>query len=161
MLNPGEIFMQPVLDDQHYSADCPFCKIIRAELESQIVFEDHYTLAFLDKRPLFLGHALLVPRWHIQTMAELPDELVEPLFTNARLLAQAVEGAMKAEGTFMAINNTVSQSVPHLHIHIVPRRKSDGMKGFFWPRHTYKDEQELLEVKGLIRAEISRIQAEK
>jgi histidine triad (HIT) family protein len=103
----------------------------------------------------------LVPRWHIQTIADLPDQLIEPLFKNARLLAQAVEGAMKAEGTFMAINNKVSQSVPHLHIHIVPRHKSDGMKGFFWPRHTYKDEQELFEVQALIQAEISRIQAGK
>jgi histidine triad (HIT) family protein len=161
MLNPGEIFMQPVLDKEHYSATCQFCKIIHTEVDGQIVFEDQHTLAFLDKRPLCLGHTLLVPRWHIQTIADLPDQLIEPLFKNARLLAQAVEGAMKAEGTFMAINNKVSQSVPHLHIHIVPRHKSDGMKGFFWPRHTYKDEQELFEVQALIQAEISRIQAGK
>jgi histidine triad (HIT) family protein len=161
MLNPGEIFMQPVLDNEHYSATCQFCQIIHGEMDGQIVFEDQHTLAILDKRPLFLGHTLLLPRWHIRTIADLPDQLVEPLFKNARLLAQAIEGAMKAEGTFMAINNKVSQSVPHLHIHIVPRHKSDGMKGFFWPRHTYKDEQELFEVQALIQAEISRIQAGK
>jgi histidine triad (HIT) family protein len=160
MLNPGEIFMQPILNNEHYSAACQFCELIRTITEDQIVFEDLNTLAFLDHRPLFIGHILLIPRWHIQTIVDLPDQLVEPLFINARLLAQAVEGALKAEGTFMAINNKVSQSVPHLHIHIVPRRKSDGMRGFFWPRHTYKDEQELFEVRALIRSEISRIQAE-
>jgi histidine triad (HIT) family protein len=161
MLNPGEIFMQPVLDSEHYSATCQFCKITHSEVTAQIVFEDQHTLAFLDIRPLFLGHTLLVPRWHIQTMADLPDQLVEPFFKNARFLAQAVERAMQAEGTFMAINNKVSQSVPHLHIHIVPRQKSDGLKGFFWPRQTYKDEQELFEVQTLIKAEISRIHAGK
>jgi len=153
--------MQPVLDSEHYSATCQFCRIIHTEGAAQIVFEDQYTLAFLDIRPLFPGHTLLVPRWHIQTITELPDQLVEPFFKNARLLAQAVERAMQAEGTFMAINNKVSQSVPHLHIHIVPRHKSDGLKGFFWPRQTYKDEQELFKVQALIKVEISRIQAGK
>ena len=153
--------MQPVLDNEHYSADCLFCKIIRTEESAQIVFEDQHTLAFLDKRPLFVGHTLLVPCWHVQTLTDLPDQLVEPLFKNARLIARAVEIAMKAEGTFVAINNKVSQSVPHLHIHIVPRTKGDGMKGFFWPRRTYKDEQELIEVQVAIRSEISRILTDK
>ncbi|MDR3577761.1 MAG: HIT family protein [Anaerolineaceae bacterium] len=153
--------MQPALYDEHYSAACPFCKIIHAEQAALIVFEDQDTLAFLDQRPLFPGHTLLVPCWHIQTMVDLPDPLVEPLFKNARLLAKAVETALQAEGTFMAINNKVSQSVPHLHIHIVPRHKSDGLKGFFWPRTAYKDEQEMLDIQASIRAEINRIQAEK
>jgi|SRR5271157_2145868 len=161
MLNPGGIFVQPILENEHYSATCQFCKIIRSQANSQIVYEDQDTLAFLDTRPLFPGHTLLVPRWHIPTLAELPDQLIEPFFKNARLLAVAVEGAMLADGTFVAINNKVSQSVPHLHIHIVPRRKGDGMKGFFWPRHSYRDQQELFQVQALIRSEISRIQAGK
>ncbi len=91
------------------------------------MFEDAVSLAFLDHRPLFPGHSLLVPKNHYETLNDLPAELIEPLFTNARLMARAVEQAMEAEGTFIAINNRISQGVPHLHIHIVPRRKKDGL----------------------------------
>jgi histidine triad (HIT) family protein len=139
---------------------CAFCRIISGEIESRIVFEDAVSLAFLDHHPLFPGHSLLVPKNHYETLNDLPAELIEPLFTNARLMARAVEQAMKAEGTFIAINNRISQGVPHLHIHIVPRRKKDGLKGFFWPRNPYKDEAELLKTRKAIQKAVAQIQSE-
>ena len=119
------------------SGDCIFCGIIAGEVDAEIVFADDETVAFLDVRPLFPGHVLLVPRDHHVTIEELPDELVERFFLNGRRLAGAVREAMGAEGTFVAMNNVVSQSVPHLHLHVVPRVKGDGLRGFFWPRHKY------------------------
>lgn len=116
---------------------CPFCQICAGNLEAPIVFEDEVSLAFLDRRPLFPGHTLLIPRLHVETLTDLPPELVPSIFTAARRLAGAVEIACAADGTLVAMNNRVSQSVPHLHIHIVPRRKKDGLKGFFWPRQKY------------------------
>jgi histidine triad (HIT) family protein len=117
--------------------DCLFCRIASKTLASRIVYEDAGTLAFLDHRPLFPGHTLLIPKAHVETLPDLAPEHLAPLFSNAQRLARAVEEGMRAEGTFVAINNRVSQSVPHLHVHIVPRRKKDGLKGFFWPRHPY------------------------
>jgi histidine triad (HIT) family protein len=108
-----------------------------------VVFEDKNSMAFLDHRPLFPGHTLLVPREHSETLGDLPASQVGPLFKNAQLLSRVVQDAMEAEGTFVAMNNRVSQSVPHLHIHVVPRRRKDGLKGFFWPRTKYKDEEEM------------------
>ena len=122
---------------------CLFCRIVSGEVPATIVYEDKNAIAFLDHRPLFHGHTLLVPRDHIETLVDLPQELIGPLFKAAQSLAQGVEYAMKAEGTFVAMNNRVSQSVPHLHVHIVPRRRKDGLKGFFWPRTKYKDEEEM------------------
>jgi histidine triad (HIT) family protein len=118
---------------------CIFCDIVRGDSPAEIVFDDEATLAFLDARPLFHGHTLLVPKTHHETLTDLPSEQIEPLFANTQLLARAVEKGMNAEGTFVAMNNRVSQSVPHLHVHVVPRRKKDGLRGFFWPRHKYKD----------------------
>jgi histidine triad (HIT) family protein len=120
---------------------CAFCDIIQGAVSAEIVFEDETTMAFLDNRPLFPGHVLLVPREHVETMADLSDNLVGPLFTNARQIARVMESELGAEGSFVAVNNRVSQSVPHLHIHVVPRRKGDGLKGFFWPRQRYTAEQ--------------------
>ena len=137
---------------------CAFCRIISGEIESRIVFEDAVSLAFLDHRPLFPGHSLLVPKNHYETLNDLPAELIDPLFTNARLMAREVEQAMGAEGTFIAINNRISQGVPHLHIHIVPRRKKDGLKGFFCPRNPYKDEAELLKARKAIQKAVAHIQ---
>ncbi|HKO41693.1 MAG TPA: HIT family protein [Pyrinomonadaceae bacterium] len=137
--------------------DCIFCKVVSKELAATTVFEDELTMAFLDHRPLFHGHCLLVPRQHYETLSDLPSPLIKPLFENAQLLAGAVEAAMKAQGTFVAMNNRVSQSVPHLHIHIVPRRKGDGLKGFFWPRTKYTSQTEIEQVKDLIQAELSRL----
>ncbi len=118
---------------------CLFCKIVSREAEAKIIFEDDVSMAFLDLRPLFPGHTLLIPKVHYSTLADLPAELVGPFFTNARMLSRKVQEAAKAEGSFVAINNVVSQSVPHLHVHIVPRKKSDGLRGFFWPRRPYQE----------------------
>jgi histidine triad (HIT) family protein len=136
---------------------CIFCKIVRSEERAAIVYEDDTSLAFLDRRPLFPGHCLLVPKSHYETLADLPAALVAPLFLNAQLLERAIEEGLQADGTFIAINNKVSQSVPHLHIHLVPRHQKDGLKGFFWPRQRYKDEAELLRVQEALRSAIARI----
>ena len=120
---------------------CIFCQVTSKTLESLVVYEDDLTLAFLDHRPLFPGHCLLVPKVHYETLSDLPPELIEPLFSAAQRLARAVETGMRAEGSFIAINNRVSQSVPHLHIHVAPRRKKDGLKGFFWPRYPYENQE--------------------
>ena len=137
---------------------CLFCGIVSKEVEASIVFEDDISLVFLDHRPLFPGHCLLVPRNHFETLTDLPTELVGPLFTNVQLLTRAVELALEAEGSFVAMNNRVSQSVPHLHVHIVPRRKKDGLKGFFWPRNKYESTTHLGEVQKSIKAAITVIQ---
>ncbi|MEO8323807.1 MAG: HIT family protein [Actinomycetota bacterium] len=131
---------------------CVFCDIAAGEVPATIVFEDDATLAFLDLRPLFPGHVLVVPKEHIETLAELPSEAIAPFFGSVQKLAVAVEAAMDAKGTFVAINNKVSQSVPHLHVHVVPRRPKDGLKGFFWPRHKYKDEAHIEAAASSIRA---------
>ena len=107
-----------------------------------MVFEDASSLAFLDHRPLFPGHSLLVPRDHYETIWDLPDALITALFTNARLLSAAIREAMGAQGAFIALNNVVSQSVPHVHIHLVPRNRKDGLRGFFWPRVKYESDAE-------------------
>lgn len=139
--------------------NCLFCRIVSGEVPAVVVFEDDKTLAFLDHRPLFPGHTLLLPREHYETLADLPVEQVEPLFTNAQLLSRAIEAAMDAEGTFVAMNNRVSQSVPHLHVHVVPRRRKDGLKGFFWPRTKYKSEEEMAVVQQKISAKIKHIKS--
>jgi histidine triad (HIT) family protein len=126
---------------------CSFCEIIAGNGEAKIVFEDSISIVFLDDRPLFEGHCLLITRTHYQTLLDLPGDIIGPLFLNAQHLARAVQTAMKAEGTFVAINNGVSQSIAHFHIHIVPRRKGDGLRGFFWPRRRYRTEGELLAVQ--------------
>jgi histidine triad (HIT) family protein len=123
-------------------AGCVFCSIVRGETTAYRVFEDAQVLAFLDARPVFPGHTLLVPRTHYETLTDLPDDLVGPFFAIAKRLARAVEAGLDADGTFVAMNNKVSQSVPHVHLHIVPRRKKDGLRGFFWPRHVYEDPAE-------------------
>jgi len=138
---------------------CLFCRIAAGEVPAVVVYEDENSLAFLDQRPLFHGHTLLVPRRHVETLGELQSSLVGPLFKTAQLLARAIESAVGAEGTFVAMNNRVSQSVPHLHVHIVPRRRKDGLKGFFWPRTKYKNEEEMLEVKKLIASEVAKIKS--
>lgn len=119
--------------------DCIFCGIVAGDVDAEIVFEDEASVAFLDIRPLFHGHVLLVPREHHVTVEDLPEEQAEQFFLNARRLSKAVREGMGAQGTFMAMNNIVSQSVPHLHMHVVPRVKKDGLRGFFWPRTKYKD----------------------
>ena len=129
------------------------------EVASHVVFEDERSLAFLDNRPLFPGHLLLVPREHHETLLDLPDDLVTVLFTNARLLARAMEAGLDAQGSFVALNNRVSQSVPHMHVHVVPRRRKDGLRGFFWPRQKYRDEEHAGEVARTVRETVESLRA--
>jgi histidine triad (HIT) family protein len=135
--------------------NCIFCQIAAGSLSAATVYETPDVVAFLDTRPLFAGHCLLIPRRHFETLTDLPPGEVTPLFTAARLLSGAVESALDAAGTFVAINNRISQSVPHLHVHIVPRRPKDGLKGFFWPRSKYRDDAELETTRLAIRRAVS------
>jgi histidine triad (HIT) family protein len=141
-----------------FREDCLFCKIVRGIVPSFKVFEDDLCLAFLDHRPLFAGHCLLIVKSHIETLEALPDSMVGAVFTGVRMLSQAVMQGMQAEGTFVAVNNRVSQSVPHFHVHIVPRRKGDGLKGFFWPRRKYKDAQEVEATLEALRSAVATIE---
>jgi histidine triad (HIT) family protein len=129
-----------------------FCSIVAGETPAYLVLDDPIAVGFLDTRPLFPGHVLLVPRGHHETLTDLPTELIGPLFERVQRMAAAVQSAMGAAGTFVAMNNTVSQSVPHLHVHVVPRNKRDGLKGFFWPRTKYHDDGHAAEVAASIRA---------
>jgi histidine triad (HIT) family protein len=141
-------------------AQCVFCAIARGTEPAAVVHRDDTVCAFLDKRPLFKGHVLVVPRNHHVTLGDLPVAWVPLLFGVARRLCRAVEQAMHAEGTFVAMNNKVSQSVPHLHVHVVPRRKGDGLKGFFWPRTSYASDEEMQEIAGKIAAVAADIEEE-
>jgi histidine triad (HIT) family protein len=131
---------------------CRFCAIASGDERAHIVFEDEVSLAFLDYRPLFPGHSLLIPREHHETIWDLPDELVGPLFANAKFLSGAIRTTMESQGAFIALNNIVSQSVPHLHVHLVPRNRKDGLRGFFWPRRKYDSEDHMRETAAAIRA---------
>ncbi|MGI8662981.1 MAG: HIT family protein [Acidimicrobiales bacterium] len=135
-------------------ATCSFCDIVAGRSRAHVVLDDDVAFAFLDNRPLFAGHVLLVPRAHHETLTDLPPGLVEPLFQRARALSGAVERAMAATGSFVALNNRVSQSVAHLHVHIVPRTKGDGLRGFFWPRTTYASNDEAIDVAARIGGEL-------
>jgi histidine triad (HIT) family protein len=137
--------------------DCLFCRIAAGDEAAEVVFSDDDTVAFLDHRPLFHGHTLLVPREHHVTLGDVPDDLVAALFLNARLLSRAVPAAMDKPGSFVALNNVVSQSVPHLHVHIVPRKRKDGLRGFFWPRTKYESERELSRAGEAVREAVERL----
>src|ERR1700738_365370 len=139
-----------------FDENCSFCKMVRHD-DGFRVFEDEHSIAFLDHRPLFPGHCLLIPKSHLETTQDLPDSLLAPWFANVRMLSAAVELGMRAEGTFIAANNRISQSVPHFHVHIVPRKKGDGLKGFFWPRRKYQSADEIAEVLHALRAAITQI----
>ena len=121
---------------------CVFSAIIAGELPANIVADTPDGVAFLDKRPVFPGHTLVVPREHVETLTDLPAALLPGYFALVQRIARAVEVGLEADGTFVAINNIVSQSVPHLHTHVVPRTKGDGLRGFFWPRHKYENDEE-------------------
>ena len=131
---------------------CQFCAIVERQFGAYIVFEDHISIAFLDYRPLFPGHCLLVTRQHYSTLVDVPKDLIGPLFSNVQLLTETVQSVMQADGTFVAMNNIISQSVPHFHIHIVPRRRGDGLRGFFWPRRKMTEEELKLVQKSLVDA---------
>ena len=138
-------------------SDCPFCAIARGDADAHVVFEDDDSVAFLDNRPLFHGHSLLIPREHHETLGDLPGELRDRLFANAQLLSVAIREAMDAKGTFVAMNNVVSQSVPHFHVHIVPRNPKDGLRGFFWPRRKYEAPDEAEAAAEAIRARVAEL----
>ena len=129
---------------------CVFCSIVAGEQPAHVVFDDGVAMAFLDTRPLFAGHTLLVPRVHHETLADLPPELIEPVFARAQRLAEVMEGDFGAAGSFVAMNNRISQSVPHLHVHVVPRNPKDGLRGFFWPRTTYDSDTHAAETAALL-----------
>lgn len=139
---------------------CKFCKIVRGDLDSFVVFDDDISVGILDHRPLFPGHVLLIPKMHYITVGDLPEDLVGLFFTNVQLLSKAVEQGMKSQGTFIGMNNRVSQSVPHLHVHIVPRNKGDGLRGFFWPRQKYSSEEHKRKVQRLIAEAVSDLLCE-
>ena len=135
---------------------CTFCRIASGELAAHIVHDDGSHLAFLDHRPLFPGHVLVIPRAHVPTLDELPEADVGPLFALAQRVARALEASLGADGTLVAANNRVSQSVPHLHIHVVPRRKGDGLRGFFWPRKPYASEAEAAAMAKVLSTALAR-----
>jgi histidine triad (HIT) family protein len=122
---------------------CLFCAIVAGEQPAAVVLDEEHLVGFLDVRPVFKGHVLLVPRLHVDTLPDLPAALRDPFLEAAQRLSTAVKDALGAQGSFVAMNNTVSQSVPHLHLHVVPRTKGDGLRGFFWPRTKYADAAEM------------------
>lgn len=132
--------------------DCAFCEIVSGDRAAHVVFEDALSVGFLDHRPLFPGHVLIVPREHFETLPELPADRVGPFFANVQRLARTLPRALDAQGTLVAINNSVSQSVPHLHVHVVPRSKGDGLRGFLWPRRRYRGPEHMQDVCDRIRA---------
>jgi histidine triad (HIT) family protein len=134
---------------------CVFCGIAKGDVPAHVVLEDDDVVAFLDTKPLFHGHVLVIPRAHVPTLAELAPASVEPLFARVRALSRAVPRALGAEGSFVAMNNVVSQSVPHLHVHVVPRTKGDGLRGFFWPRTKYATPADAAATATSIRAALA------
>jgi histidine triad (HIT) family protein len=133
-------------------ADCVFCSIVAGDVEADVVLETGDVVGFLDRRPVFKGHVLLVPRTHVVTLPDLPAELRDGFLAHAQRLATAVVDGLGAQGSFVAMNNTVSQSVAHLHLHVVPRTKGDGLRGFFWPRTKYADDAEAESYAARLRA---------
>lgn len=136
---------------------CAFCRLDFHAPDAGVVFEDEYSVAFLDHHPLFHGHVLLIPRTHFETFADLPHDTLVRVMQNAQLVSRAIESAVQADGIFLAANNRVSQSIPHFHLHLVPRRNKDGLKGFFWPRTRYKDGEELARIRDAIRQALARV----
>lgn len=136
---------------------CVFCEIAEGNVPAYVVYEDAESVAFLDSHPVFPGHVLLCPRQHYETLMDLPRALTGPMLATTQLLAKAVEAALDAEGTFIAVNNRVSQTVPHLHIHVVPRRRRDGLRGFLWPRQQYKDDEAREAVRNAIEREVEKL----
>ncbi|HEY8451621.1 MAG: HIT family protein [Micromonosporaceae bacterium] len=131
---------------------CPFCAIVSGSGDGYVVLDHPDAVAFLDIRPVFKGHVLVVPRDHVETLVDLPPERLGAYFGQVRRLAAAVESGLGAGGTFVAINNRVSQSVPHLHTHVIPRTRGDGLRGFLWPRRRYADEAEAVSYRDRIAA---------
>ncbi|HKY74946.1 MAG TPA: HIT family protein [Acidimicrobiia bacterium] len=139
--------------------DCEFCAIAAGDptADAHVVYSDADVVAFFDHRPVFKGHTLVIPRQHVVTLPELSDELLVPVFSVARRVAKAMEAGFGADGTFVANNNRISQSVAHLHVHVIPRHKKDGLRGFFWPRQKYESPKEAAEIAARVRAAIEAV----
>jgi histidine triad (HIT) family protein len=135
--------------------DCLFCGIAAGTVPAHVVVSDDRTVAFLDARPVFKGHVLVIPRAHYETLAELPGTLISPLFGMVQRISAAMPPGLGAQGSFVGLNNKVSQSVPHLHVHVVPRTKGDGLRGFFWPRGRYADDEEAAGYAGRLAAALT------
>ncbi len=142
----------PAVGQHPWMDDCVFCRVIAGDAPAHVVLDDDVAVGFLDVRPLFPGHVLLVPRDHVETLPEVAAPHVGPLFERTQRIAAALVDVLGAQGSFVAINNTVSQSVPHLHVHVVPRTKGDGLRGFFWPRTSYGDDDHAADVAARLRA---------
>lgn len=132
---------------------CVFCSIV--DEGSEVITRTDEVAAFLDHRPVFPGHVLIVPTTHVHTLAELPPELMAPMLQMAQRFLRALADVVGAEGTFVAMNNVVSQSVAHLHLHVVPRRRGDGLRGFFWPRHPYADDIARIEMRERLKSAVA------
>ena len=141
------------------SKGCVFCDIAKGTAGAAVVLEDEASIAFLDHRPLLPGHCLLIPRIHVETLLELPEDLLGPYFWNVQILSRAVERGLGAEGSFVAVNTKISQSVPHLHVHVVPRWKSDGLFSpkLVWKRSPYKDDESRRMVGEKVRQAVEEI----
>ncbi len=136
---------------------CLFCSIVAGETPADVVLDTGNVVAFLDHRPLFKGHTLVVPRRHVETLRELDGPLRDELFARVQQVAAAVQDATASAGSFVALNNVVSQSVPHLHVHAVPRNRKDGLRGFFWPRQRYADAEESAAIAAAIRVAVEEM----
>jgi histidine triad (HIT) family protein len=139
-----------MMDNAAQDSSCLFCRMIAGTFPTPVVYRSEIALAFLDHRPIFPGHCLVVPIEHVHTLSDLPSRLVGPFFSEVQLVNRAVQTAMGSQGTLVAMNNNVSQSVPHLHAHVVPRDRKDGFRGFFWPRSRYENEDEMERVRARI-----------
>jgi histidine triad (HIT) family protein len=134
---------------------CQFDQIRDGAISAHIVLDEPDLLGFLDNRPIFAGHTLIVPRRHVATLAELDDDLAGAMFVAAKRVAKALRLAVGAHGAFVALNDEVSQSVAHVHLHVVPRRRKDGLRGFFWPRQRYESDDDAAEVAARLRVALS------
>ena len=137
------------------TAGCLFCDVVEGRVDVVVVASSEHTVAFLDRSPVFYGHTLVVPRHHHETLGDLPEGLLQPLFADVQRISTAVETGLGAAGSFVAMNNRVSQSVPHLHVHVVPRNRKDGLRGFFWPRLRYRDDAHMSEVAAVLREAVA------
>ena len=139
------------MEEPSFDPTCRFCAVVHGIEPAHIVYADETTTAFLDRRPLFPGHTLVVPNAHVAVLADLPDSIVFPFIRVVRATSAAMEATLGADGSFVAMNNRVSQSVPHIHFHVVPRHRGDGLRGFFWPRQTYESDQQAAKVAEILR----------
>lgn len=137
--------------------ECIFCKIVSGEINARVIFEDGDFIAFLDKSPIFKGHSLLIPKKHIETLFDFPQETLKEMIVRVRRVAEAVKEALSADGMLLINNNVISQSVPHFHMHIIPRRKGESLTGFMWPRTKYKNEDEEEEFRKKIEKSVKRL----